>query len=95
VKDSTNRLGDWLKVLMEAPDDSLSAKSENYKQIKVPTLLIWGEKDTVTPLWQGQKLNALIPGSQLLTLSDIGHIPQIEDPKRFNETLSLFLEKLK
>ena len=95
VKDSTNKLGDFLKIFVEGQDNSLSTDSANYKQVKVPTLLIWGEKDTVTPLWQSQNLNSLIAGSKLITLPGIGHVPQIENPQSFNETVTQFLKTLK
>lgn len=95
VKDSTNRLGDWLKVLSIDKDRSKSSNFANFSELAMPTLLIWGSKDTVTPLWQGQKLNMLIPGSVLNVLSGPGHIPQIEDVKQFNNSLLPFLEQLK
>ena len=57
----------------------------------MPTLLIWGDKDTITPLWQGEKLNKTIPRSSLTVLKGLGHIPQIEDPVSFNRTLLPFL----
>lgn len=95
VKNSTNVLGDWLKFLVEGVDNSISANAQNYKQIKSPALIIWGDKDTVTPLWQGQNLNSLILNSKLVTLSNIGNIHQIEDSNKFNQTLTDFLKTLK
>lgn len=56
VKDSTNRLGDWLKVLSVDPDTSLSGRLANFSKLGMPTLLIWGDKDTVTPLAQGERM---------------------------------------
>ncbi len=91
VKDSTNRLGDWLKVLSVDQDTSLSGKLSNFSRLAMPTLLIWGDKDTITPLWQGEKLKATIPTSALEVLKGLGHIPQIEDPDRFNNALLPFL----
>lgn len=95
VKDSTNRLGDWLKVLSVDEDTSSSAKLSNFSKLGMPTLLIWGDKDTITPLWQGEKLKQTIPGSALNVLTGLGHIPQIEDPGRFNQALLPFLEARK
>ncbi len=93
VKDSTNRLGDWLKVLSVDEDTSLSGKLSNFSRLAMPTLLIWGDKDTVTPLWQGEKLKASILNSTLSVLKGLGHIPQIEDPDRFNGALLPFVEE--
>ena len=58
VKDSPNRLGDWLKVLSLDNDTSLSSKLSNFSKLAMPTLLIWGDKDTITPLWQAEKVKA-------------------------------------
>ena len=41
--------------------------------IKIPTLLIWGDKDHTTPLWQGKLMNKLIDGSQLVIIPDGDH----------------------
>ncbi len=92
VQDSTNRLGDWLEVVSTAPDDSLSSHLANLSKLPMPTLLIWGDRDTITPLWQGETLQKTIPHSSLLLLKGLGHIPQIEDSARFNAALLPFLE---
>jgi pimeloyl-ACP methyl ester carboxylesterase len=95
VKDSTNRLGDWMKVLSMDEDTSLSGKLANFSKLGMPTLLIWGDKDTITPLWQGEELKKVISNSSLNVLKGLGHIPQIEDPVQFNHSLLPFLEQVK
>src|SRR6185369_15773954 len=87
VRDSTNRLGDWLKVVTVGPDTSLSSQLSNFSKLVMPTSLIWGDKDTITPLWQGEKLKQTIPRSSLTVLQGLGHIPQIEDPDSFNRSV--------
>jgi pimeloyl-ACP methyl ester carboxylesterase len=93
VQESTNCLGDWLKVLSIDQDTSLSSQLSNFSKLATPTLIIWGDKDTVTPLWQGEKLKEVIPNSSLSVLRGLGHIPQIEDPVQFNNSLLPFLEQ--
>jgi pimeloyl-ACP methyl ester carboxylesterase len=95
VKDSTNRLGDWLKVVSVDEDTSLSANLSNFSKLSMPTLLIWGDKDRITPLWQGEKLKQVIPNSSLEVLKGLGHIPQIEDPVQFDNSLLPFLEQVR
>ena len=94
VKDSTNRLGDWLAVLSLDQDTSLSGKLSNFSKLTMPTLLIWGDKDSITPLWQGEKLKETISNRSLDVLKGLGHIPQIEDPDQFNHSLLPFLERI-
>lgn len=95
VMDSTNRLGDWLKVLSLDKDTSVSSQVSNFSKLTMPTLLIWGDKDTITPLWQGETLKKVIPNSSLSVLRGLGHIPQIEDPVQFNNSLLPFLEQVR
>ncbi|MDD4937957.1 MAG: alpha/beta hydrolase [Candidatus Shapirobacteria bacterium] len=42
-------------------------------KIKVPTLLIWGDEDRTTPLWQGRLINDLIKGSELMIIKGANH----------------------
>ena len=43
------------------------------QRVSVPTLLFWGDKDEDTPLWQGQKLEKLIPDAGLIVHEGAGH----------------------
>jgi pimeloyl-ACP methyl ester carboxylesterase len=53
---------------------------KKYPLITVPTLIVWGLQDKVIPLVIGQKLDADIPHSRLITIDRSGHIPQEETP---------------
>jgi pimeloyl-ACP methyl ester carboxylesterase len=59
--------------------------------IKVPTLLVCGDKDVRAPPAVAEDLHAAIPGSTLVVLSDAGHICNIEAPEAFNRTVRSFL----
>jgi pimeloyl-ACP methyl ester carboxylesterase len=52
---------------------------------------VWGDLDTTTPLSQGQRLAALIPGAELAVMPGVGHMPQIEHVGAFNRPLLAFL----
>ncbi|WP_153639321.1 alpha/beta fold hydrolase [Prolixibacter sp. NT017] len=45
-----------------------------YKNIKIPTLILWGENDTWIPVEKGIELSRLIPNSQLKTIAESGHL---------------------
>jgi pimeloyl-ACP methyl ester carboxylesterase len=47
--------------------------TDDYKLIKVPTLLIWGKQDTYTPIATGKKLKLIIHNSSLITIEDGKH----------------------
>lgn len=61
-------------------------------EIKAPTLLIWGEGDTATPLSDGQQMEKLIPGSGLAVLKPAGHFSYLDQLPQFLRTLIYFLE---
>jgi pimeloyl-ACP methyl ester carboxylesterase len=51
--------------------------------ITQPTLIIWGEEDTVIPIQNGQKLYDSILHSRFVVFKDCGHVPQEENPELF------------
>jgi pimeloyl-ACP methyl ester carboxylesterase len=91
---STPDMGAWLKYFLSVDRAALSADRRRYANIKVKTTLIWGDRDTLTPLAQGQDIHGLIQGSRLTVIPDIGHIPQVEDPGTFGKVLSDALIKM-
>ncbi len=58
---------------VKAPDPSA------IKQVKTPTLILWGEKDRWIPLEHASNFHRDIAGSQLITYPSLGHVPQEED----------------
>lgn len=59
--------------------------------IKAPTLLIWGENDTATPLSDAKKMESLIPGSGLVSFPGCGHYSFLDNPVQFAAVLRSFL----
>jgi pimeloyl-ACP methyl ester carboxylesterase len=56
--------------------------AESYlSEIKIPTLIIASDKDQFTPYWISQRMHALIPGSEMLTLHTGSHIGPLEMPE--------------
>lgn len=53
---------------------------ENFKKISGDILLLWGEKDTSTPLSDGKRIANDIKGSSLITLKNCHHFPYLENP---------------
>ena len=62
---------------------------ENYKDINIPTLLIWWENDTYTPLVDGQKIHNLIKNSKLVIIKDVRHGIHLQKP---DELVKVILE---
>lgn len=79
--------GTFIKVINEDLTEYLS-------RIQAPTLLIWGEKDTETPLSDGYLMKKLIPNSSLKIIENAGHHCFIDRQDEFNSIITtLFLKK--
>lgn len=61
--------------------------------IKAPTLLIWGERDTATPLRDAKTMERLIPDAGLVSFPDAGHYSFLDEPGRFRAVIQNFLLK--
>ena len=62
--------------------------------ITLPTLIICGKEDTVTPLGQSESMHAAIKGSVLKVIDKAGHVSNLEQPEEFNKYLLDFLTVL-
>lgn len=60
--------------------------------VQAPTVLIWGDQDTDTPLWQGQKLEQLIPDAGLIVLRGAGHFSYLERIEDYLRIVDHFLK---
>lgn len=84
-----------IKVLALAKSAIRSNLNDELNQIKLPTLLIWGNQDIITPPFVGEEFHKLIPNSELHFIDKCGHAPMMEVPVEFNEILGTFLQKQK
>lgn len=66
--------------------------SDRLSKILAPTLLIWGDKDSMIPLQYSTEYTK-IPGSSLIVMNDCGHTPYVENPVVFNQAILKFLVK--
>lgn len=76
---------------------ALAARTDtthHLKNIKIPTLLVWGAEDQVTPKSQAEVFQKDIPHAQYVELEDCGHLPNLEDSKVFNKVVLDFLTKI-
>jgi pimeloyl-ACP methyl ester carboxylesterase len=62
-------------------------------RIMVPTLLVWGLNDTITPPQVGYEFNRLMPNSTLRFIDQCCHAPMMEHPLKFNRILDDYLAK--
>lgn len=84
-----------IKIIALAKSAIRNNLGEELGQIRQPTLLIWGNNDTITPPFVGREFHKLIPNSELHFIDKCGHAPMMEVPDEFNKILHNFLIKLK
>jgi pimeloyl-ACP methyl ester carboxylesterase len=84
-----------LKVISLARSAIKNNLGDELRNIQLPTLLIWGNNDIITPPFVGREFNKLIPNSELYFIDHCGHAPMMEVPDEFNVILAKFLEKHK
>lgn len=58
------------------------------QKIEVPTIIIWGEKDGITPLSDGKLLHQKIKGSKLFVIKNARHSPQFTHPEKVAKIIS-------
>ena len=71
----------------------LADQRERVSAIDVPTLILVGEEDAITPPALSEELNRLIPGSRLERIAAAGHLANAEQPQAFNAAIESFLSE--
>jgi pimeloyl-ACP methyl ester carboxylesterase len=68
--------------------------TEALSKINVPTLILVGEHDAVTPPGAAKSMHDRIPNSKLYPIEDAGHMSNLENPIKFNKHLTKFLNEI-
>ena len=66
-------------------------QTELLPKISVPTLIVVGAEDAITPVADSEKMHHAIAGSRLVVLDHAGHVSNVERPQQFNDALLHFL----
>ncbi len=78
-----------LQAMIDRPDST-----DLLPMIDVPTLIIVGEEDALTPVKESRAMHAAIPASRLEVIPRAGHCSNLERPAAFNHVLGEFLSAL-
>jgi 3-oxoadipate enol-lactonase len=78
-----------LDAMLNRPDSV-----QTLATITVPTLILVGEEDALTPVGESRAMHHAIPGSDLQIIAGAGHVSNVERPAAFNHLLSEFLTSL-
>jgi pimeloyl-ACP methyl ester carboxylesterase len=94
VFEITSSIPKCMNIVQIAKSAQRHNMAKDITSITVPTCLIWGLNDTITPPHVGHEFNKLIPNSELHFIDKCCHAPMMERPIEFNNYMSKFLEKI-
>lgn len=89
----TKSIPSCLRMIAIAKSAQRHNLSKELSKIRVPTLLVWGLNDTITPPFVAHEFNRLIPNSELRFIDKCCHAPMMEHPGKFNTLLNDYLER--
>jgi len=86
---SADAIADGLQAMITRPDSAAALRP-----VRVPTRIIVGAEDAITPVSDSRSMQQAIPGSTLVTIPGVGHMSNLEAPREFNPALIEFLAEL-
>ena len=93
VFDIINDRNKLIRILAIAKSAIRHNMKDDLPSISIPTCLIWGKNDGVTPPEVAEEFHQLIPNSELHWIDKCGHAPMMEHSDEFNAILSPWLKK--
>lgn len=93
VFETTKSIPKCMRIVAIAKSAQRNNLALELPTIKVPTLLVWGLNDTITPPMVAHEFNRLIPNSELKFIDKCCHAPMMEHPDKFNKVVEDFLVK--
>jgi pimeloyl-ACP methyl ester carboxylesterase len=81
-----------VRAVIEPGGQRVSAQSRLALAALLPTLIVWGERDSIIPVAHGVAAHEAMPGSRFEVFPGAGHMPHDADPERFAALLVDFWE---
>jgi pimeloyl-ACP methyl ester carboxylesterase len=81
-----------LRAVVGVGGQAVSAHDRLYLSSQLPTLIVWGERDGIIPVAHAHAAHQAMPASELVIFEESGHFPHLEEPARFIEALTGFME---
>ena len=95
VFETTRNIPKCMRIVAIAKSAQRNNLAAEIMAIKVPTLLVWGLNDTITPPMVAYEFDRLIPNTELRFIDQCCHAPMMEHPEKFNEIVEGFLLDLR
>ena len=81
-----------VRAVIEPGGQRVSAGERLALAARLPTLIVWGERDAIIPASHGAAAHEAMPGSRFEVFEGAGHMPHDDDPERFAALLTEFCE---
>ncbi len=91
IFETTNSIPKCLRIVAIAKSAQRNNMADEIPNIKIPSLLVWGLNDTITPPVVAHEFHRLLPNSTLKFLDKCSHVPMMEHPDEFNQLVENFL----
>ncbi len=82
-----------VRSVIDVGGQRIDATDRLYLAAELPTLIVWGGRDTMIPVEHGRHAAATIAGSELAVFESAGHFPHCDEPQRFTDLLIDFLNR--
>ncbi|MFN6114751.1 MAG: alpha/beta fold hydrolase [Flavobacteriales bacterium] len=93
VFETVNDKGKLIRILSLAKSAIRHNMASELPKFTMPTLLIWGRQDTITPPHVAEEFHTLMPHSELHWIDECGHAAMMERPEQFNAILENWLSR--
>jgi len=94
VFEITSSIPKCMNIVQIAKSAQRHNMAKEISAILVPTCLIWGLNDTITPPHVGHEFNRLMPNSELHFIDKCCHAPMMEQPEEFKKAMEPFLDRI-
>jgi pimeloyl-ACP methyl ester carboxylesterase len=81
-----------LRAVIDPGGQRVNATDRLYLAEDMPSLIVWGRRDPIIPVSHAGTAHRGMPGSRLEVFDDAGHFPQLDEPDRFADALSEFID---
>ena len=88
-----NDRGKLIRILAIAKSAIRHNMAKDLSRFEMPSCLIWGANDVVTPPEVAEEFKELLPNSELYWIEKCGHAAMMENPQKFNDILDDWLAK--
>ena len=82
-----------VRAVIDPTGQRVNASDRLYLASKMPTLIVWGERDRIIPFEHAHLAHEGMPGSRLEIFEDGGHFPQLDRPLEFARILGAFMDE--